>query len=63
MYKTINEDYFIETLAEMKEWANSIASEWDGDFPGQQEDRAHLAEDILKQISNLRAYIELMKET
>jgi hypothetical protein len=57
-----NEGYFNETLDEMKAWAEQIAGEWDGDFPGSQEDRAMLAEDIIKEINTLRSYINLMED-
>ena len=57
-----DESYWNETLDEMRSWANEIASEWNGDEPGRQEDRAMRAEEILKCISNLRANINLMEE-
>ena len=57
-----DEAYWNETLDEMRAWANQIAGEWNGDEPGTEEDRAMLAEDILKDINTLRAHINLMGE-
>ena len=57
-----DESYWNETLDEMKAWANQITGEWNGDEPGVEEDRAMLAEDILKDINTLRAHINLMEE-
>lgn len=56
------ESYWNETLDEMSHWAHEIMGEWDGDMPGHAEDRAMLAEDILKDINTLRAHINLMEE-
>lgn len=54
--------YWNETLNEMKEWAEKISNEWDGDHSGRKEDRAMQAEDIIKDINTLRASINLMEE-
>lgn len=54
--------YWNEALDEMRDWAEGIADEWNGDESGRQEDRASQAEDILKEINTLRASINLMEE-
>lgn len=57
-----DEDYFTETLDEMKDWAFSIAAEWNGDDSGIQEDRATQAEHICRVIDQLQAEIKEMEE-
>jgi hypothetical protein len=57
-----DEDYFTETLDEMKDWAFSIAAEWNGDDSGIQEDRATQAEHICRIIDNLQEEIKEMEE-
>ena len=57
-----DEKYFNETLDEMANWAESIAGEWDGDWPGVEEDRAHQAQDILEGIAKLKELITEMGE-
>lgn len=57
-----DEKYFNETLDEMKDWAFSIATEWNGDDSGIQEDRAIQAETICRVIDTLQAEIKEMEE-
>ena len=57
-----DEHYFISTLKEMEDWAGGITGEWDGDFPGSQEDRAHCADEIIAKIDELKELIEEMRE-
>ena len=57
-----DEKYFIETLDEMKDWAFSIAAEWNGDDSGIQEDRAVQAEHICRLIDDLQKEIDVMGE-
>ncbi len=57
-----DEQYFGETLDEMKDWAFGIAAEWNGDDSGIQEDRAIQAEHICRVIDTLQAEIKEMEE-
>ena len=57
-----DEQYFNETLDEMKDWAFGIAAEWNGDDSGIQEDRATQAEHICRIIDNLQEEIKEMEE-
>lgn len=43
------------TLDQIYEMCGDIAGEWDGDFPGDKEDRAHIATETIE-------YIELVRE-
>jgi hypothetical protein len=38
--------------------ATNVSGEWDGDFAGQLEDRAHLADEIVSKAEELRKLIE-----
>lgn len=50
----------MKNLTEIKEWAESISSSWNGDEPGIEEDRAHCASDILEKIAELEELIQSM---
>lgn len=52
----------MNSLKEIKKWAENIAGEWNGDESGSQEDRAHQANDILEAVAELEALIEGMEE-
>ena len=51
-----------QELSSIKEWAEEIAGEWDGDNPGRAEDRAHQAQDILDKVVELSILINEMKD-
>lgn len=44
------------------EYAEAIASEWNGDEPGSQEDRAHCANDIIAKCKEIKALLAEMDE-
>ena len=46
----------------LKEWAEEISGEWNGDNPGKQEERAHCAQDIIKKSDELKDLLDEMKE-
>ena len=49
----------MKTLKEIKEYAEQIAGEWNGDDAGVEEDNSNTAEDILEAVKNLE---ELLTE-
>lgn len=57
-----DEQYFGETLDEMKDWAFGIAAEWNGDDSGIEEERAIQAEHICRVIDQLQKEIKEMEE-
>ena len=48
-----------ETIAELKERMEQIAGEWDGDLPGEKEDRAEIALDVITKLDEVE---ELLSE-
>jgi hypothetical protein len=51
-----------KTLKEIKEEAEQIAGEWNGDESGVLEDRANIAGDILEAIKNIEDLLEELGE-
>jgi len=51
----------MDTLKEIKEYAEKITGEWDGDLPGLEEDRANIAGDILDAIQNIEDLLNELK--
>ena len=51
----------MKTLKEIKKYAEKIAGEWDGDLSGVEEDRAHIAGDILDAIQNIEDLLNELK--
>lgn len=49
-------------LLKIKEWAENIAGNWDGDLPGRQEDRAQQAQEIIEAVDHLQKLIDGMEE-
>lgn len=49
-------------LALLKKQMEEIAGAWNGDEPGQQEDRAHQANDILEKIRELEQLLSDLDE-
>lgn len=41
-------------LDQLKDWAFNISSQWNGKNPGRLEDRAHMANDIIKKSEELQ---------
>lgn len=52
----------MKTLKQIKEWAEEIAGQWNGDEPGSAEDRAMQANDILEKVAELEELIKGMYE-
>lgn len=52
----------IKNLEKIKEWAEEIAGEWNGDESGIQEERADQAKDIIEAVDNLINLINGMDE-
>jgi len=50
-------------LDDLKNWAKDIASDWDGDLPGVNEDRAHAANRIIDYIGMIELDIEELENT
>lgn len=49
-------------LDTLQKWAEEIAGQWNGDESGIQEDKAHIAEDIVDSVKNLKELLEEMGE-
>lgn len=47
----------LNALAKIKEEANLISGQWNGDEPGLAEENAHIAEDIIKKVEELEELI------
>lgn len=52
----------MDSLIEIKQWAENIAGSWNGDNAGIAEDRAGQANEILEAIKNLEELIAEMDE-
>ena len=52
----------MDSLKKIKDWAEEISGEWNGDESGSQEERAGQANDILEAITNLEELIKGMEE-
>ena len=59
-HKMTDEEYQISVIKDVIEWADEIAGQWDGDNPGQEEDRAWQAQDIMQKANELIELIEGM---
>ena len=55
-------EFQVSYVNDIVEWASEIAGEWNGDEPGSQEDRAHLANDIIEKCAELVEMIKGMEE-
>jgi len=55
-------DKELNTLKDIKEEANQIAGEWNGDESGVLEDRANIAGDILEAVKNLEELLAELDE-
>jgi Asp-tRNA(Asn)/Glu-tRNA(Gln) amidotransferase A subunit family amidase len=56
-------DKELNTLRDIKEEANQIAGEWNGDESGVLEDRANIAGDILEAVKNLEELLAELDDT
>ena len=45
-------------LGNLKDFAERVSGEWNGDEPGWQEDMAHLAEEIAEKATELQTLLE-----
>jgi hypothetical protein len=59
MSRPLLEDNFLDGI---RVWAESISGHWDGDNSGIEEDRAHIAQDIVETVNKLEEIIEELKE-
>mgnify|MGYP003680391965 FL=1 len=59
MSRPLLEDNFLDGI---RIWAESISGQWDGDNSGIEEDRAHIAQDIVETVNKLEEIIEELKE-
>lgn len=50
----------MNSLKEIKKWAENIAGEWNGDESGSQEDRAHCALEIKQKVAELEELLDEM---
>lgn len=49
-------------LARLKQWAEGIAGQWNGDEPGLQEDRASIANEIIEKANELQDLLDEISE-
>lgn len=57
-----NEQLILEDIKDIIEWADNIASQWNGDEAGIEEDRASLANDIIHKATELEDLIGQMED-
>jgi hypothetical protein len=63
VYKPLTEErYQISCVNDIIEYADKIRGEWNGDEPGQLEDRARQADDIIGKCNELIELLEGMAE-
>jgi len=49
-------------LDTLKEWAEPKAAQWNGKYPGQEEDMAHVMTEIINTATQLQGLLEQAKE-
>lgn len=48
-------------LKQLKEKMERIAGEWNGDESGRQEDNAHIAEEVIEKIDEIKELLEQLR--
>ena len=52
----------MDSIKEIKKYAEEIAGNWNGDESGLQEERAQLAQDVLEAVVNLEEALMLLNQ-